>query len=269
MTSHARARPRPRARAYIFDISALGQGVGPEHTFVPRTGDLPPARPNPSNGGLTRERVFVPQTGDLRANHSNEGLTAKSPERGIDTRRLNKGSGSGISHYPKAIGAMGASFRHPKHGRFSTPRLSPERVNRTRRDESPERGIAPAPVVADASGVNDWKGHDMTNYHPDGCDSCGAIADLYHNEATGLAFCDDCDTANADNSTEDAVLLREAVARGVEAVRALHNDYNDARRAASLAAYGHTGAAMATVPLPTLEDEVRAVLAVANPPKGA
>jgi hypothetical protein len=29
----------------------------------------------------------------------------------------------------------------------------------------------------------------------DGCDGCGKVADLFHNEATGLAFCEACDMA--------------------------------------------------------------------------
>jgi hypothetical protein len=31
--------------------------------------------------------------------------------------------------------------------------------------------------------------------HEDGCDNCGQVAELYHNEASGLALCEDCDTA--------------------------------------------------------------------------
>ena len=35
----------------------------------------------------------------------------------------------------------------------------------------------------------------MNTTHPDGCDRCGKHAQLYHNEATGLALCDRCDLA--------------------------------------------------------------------------
>jgi hypothetical protein len=38
--------------------------------------------------------------------------------------------------------------------------------------------------------------------HPDGCDHCGRIAELYHNETTGLALCDACDAAQ--NAADDA-----------------------------------------------------------------
>jgi hypothetical protein len=34
----------------------------------------------------------------------------------------------------------------------------------------------------------------------DGCDGCGKVADLFHNEATGLSFCESCDAA-ADTGT--------------------------------------------------------------------
>jgi hypothetical protein len=37
--------------------------------------------------------------------------------------------------------------------------------------------------------------------HEDGCDNCGQIRELYHNEATGLAYCWDCDAAT---EVEDA-----------------------------------------------------------------
>lgn len=30
----------------------------------------------------------------------------------------------------------------------------------------------------------------------DSCDLCGTTADLYHNDATGLSLCEDCDLAN-------------------------------------------------------------------------
>jgi hypothetical protein len=29
--------------------------------------------------------------------------------------------------------------------------------------------------------------------HEDGCDNCGTVAELFHNEATGLALCEECD----------------------------------------------------------------------------
>ena len=41
--------------------------------------------------------------------------------------------------------------------------------------------------------------------HPDGCDRCGNVAELYHNESTGLAFCADCD---AQQDAEDALDAR-------------------------------------------------------------
>lgn len=35
----------------------------------------------------------------------------------------------------------------------------------------------------------------MSNIHPDGCDRCGLIRELYHSESTGLSLCGDCDAA--------------------------------------------------------------------------
>jgi hypothetical protein len=39
--------------------------------------------------------------------------------------------------------------------------------------------------------------------HEDGCDNCGRVAELYHNEASGLAFCESCDMAS-EIDAEDA-----------------------------------------------------------------
>jgi hypothetical protein len=38
-----------------------------------------------------------------------------------------------------------------------------------------------------------WAAHALPNLGADECDRCGARRDLYHNEATGMALCDDCD----------------------------------------------------------------------------
>jgi len=47
----------------------------------------------------------------------------------------------------------------------------------------------------------------------DTCDKCGKTAELYHNEATGLAYCDACETAShevEDIPTTDCVYLTRA-----------------------------------------------------------
>src|SRR5262245_16763310 len=37
----------------------------------------------------------------------------------------------------------------------------------------------------------------------DGCDNCGLVADLFYDEATGLAFCETCDATDG----EEGVML--------------------------------------------------------------
>jgi hypothetical protein len=46
----------------------------------------------------------------------------------------------------------------------------------------------------------------MSNIHPDGCDSCGKVEELYHNEASGLAYCISCDGETDDERYEDEAI---------------------------------------------------------------
>jgi len=57
-------------------------------------------------------------------------------------------------------------------------------------------------------------------------------------------------------SSDDA----ERVKRGCDAIQKLYDDYREARRVESIRIFGHPGAFVATVPGPTQEDVVRAVL---------
>jgi len=44
-------------------------------------------------------------------------------------------------------------------------------------------------------------------HHPDGCDRCHKVAELYHDETSGLALCDDC-TTEADQASEQPEEVR-------------------------------------------------------------
>ena len=59
----------------------------------------------------------------------------------------------------------------------------------------------------------------MTNAHPNGCDDCGLIVPLFHNEATEASLCEDCDRA-ADERNAHKVARRaatEATRKAIEA----------------------------------------------------
>lgn len=49
--------------------------------------------------------------------------------------------------------------------------------------------------------------------HPDGCDRCGRVVELFHNEANGLSYCDDCTRATYNNE-EVAPALDPSIDRG-------------------------------------------------------
>jgi hypothetical protein len=62
--------------------------------------------------------------------------------------------------------------------------------------------------------------------HHDGCDNCGEIRELYHNERTGLAFCEACDAADADQINVDARAEQMAKGLGVAMAEATRPGIN-------------------------------------------
>lgn len=106
------------------------------------------------------------------------GFPVKGGNRAVILGLLGEDTTAAASRYGREIGRCG--FCHI----LLTDELS--RAVGIGPDCAEHRGIDRQALLASVGPVT-------STTHPDGCDDCGKLAELYHNEARGLSLCEDCD----------------------------------------------------------------------------